>query len=428
MEKTNTEYINQIAYDMIYLASFGINSKCKPDEKCLERYRTNEENRKELFRMSAKHFIDALTGMTLKKAGVVLPKYWEERMVKAVRKVILFDAERKKLCAWMDRERIWYLPLKGIILKEYYPSIGMRQMSDNDILFDADAWERVEKHMLSEGYETESVGNGNHDVYQKAPVYNFEMHRSLYGKGHDERWVEYYSDIKNRLLSDQPEVVCDAVYGASENTTANQTESANGGNSSCGYHMSDEDFYIYITSHAYKHYSGSGTGIRTLLDFYAYLKAKEKTLDFDYIKAECRKLGISDFEKHNRRLCWKVFSSQQIYDRASFEQSLSADEMEMLKYYLSSGVYGTFERMVANRMEKQTKADGKKNLSKLSYYRHRVFPGMELYENYPLLVKHRFLISAYWFYRIVRMLFSKKRRNYMLREVKAVKKVTAQEK
>ena len=428
MEKTNTEYINQIAYDMIYLASFGINSKGKPDEKCLERYRTNEENIKELFRMSAKHFIDALTGMTLKKAGVVLPKYWEERMVKAVRKVILFDAERKKLCAWMDRERIWYLPLKGIILKEYYPSIGMRQMSDNDILFDADAWERVEKHMLSEGYETESVGNGNHDVYQKAPVYNFEMHRSLYGKGHDERWVEYYSDIKNRLLSDQPEVVCDAVYGASENTTANQTESANGGNSSCGYHMSDEDFYIYITSHAYKHYSGSGTGIRTLLDFYAYLKAKEKTLDFDYIKAECRKLGISDFEKRNRRLCWKVFSSQQIYDRASFEQSLSADEMEMLKYYLSSGVYGTFERMVANRMEKQTKADGKKNLSKLSYYRHRVFPGTELYENYPLLVKHRFLIPAYWFYRIVRMLFSKKRRNYMLREVKAVKKVTAQEK
>ena len=153
MEKTNTEYINQIAYDMIYLASFGINSKGKPDEKCLERYRTNEENIKELFRMSAKHFIDALVGTTLKWAGVVLPKYWEERMVKAVRKVILFDAERKKLCAWMDREHIWYLPLKGIVLKEYYPSVGMRQMSDNDILFDADAWERVEKHMISEGYE-----------------------------------------------------------------------------------------------------------------------------------------------------------------------------------------------------------------------------------------------------------------------------------
>ena len=404
MEKTNTEYINQIAYDMIYLASFGINSKGKPDEKCLERYRTNEENRKELFRMSAKHFIDALVGTTLKRAGVVLPKYWEERMVKAVRKVILFDAERKKLCAWMDREHIWYLPLKGIVLKEYYPSIGMRQMSDNDILFDADAWERVEKHMLSEGYETESVGNGNHDVYQKAPVYNFEMHRSLYGKGHDERWVEYYSDIKDCLIPDRAD---DRCYG---------------------YHMSDEDFYIYITSHAYKHYSGSGTGLRTLLDFYAYLNAKEDSLDFDYIRTACKKLGIDDFEQHNRILCRKVFAPQQTYNQDSFEQSLSADELEMLQYYLSSGVYGTFERMVANRMEKQTKADGKKNLSKLNYYRHRVFPGMELYENYPLLVKHRFLIPAYWFYRIVRMLFSRERRDYMLREVKAVERVAAQEK
>mgnify|MGYP004698915831 FL=1 len=404
MEKTNTEYINQIAYDMIYLASFGINSKGKPDEKCLERYRTNEENRKELFRMSAKHFIDALVGTTLKRAGVVLPKYWEERMVKAVRKVLLFDVERKKLCAWMDRERIWYLPLKGIILKEYYPSIGMRQMSDNDILFDADAWERVEKHMLSEGYETESVGNGNHDVYQKAPVYNFEMHRSLYGKGHDERWVEYYSDIKDCLIPDRAD---DRCYG---------------------YHMSDEDFYIYITSHAYKHYSGSGTGLRTLLDFYAYLNAKEDSLDFDYIRTACKKLGIDDFEQHNRILCRKVFAPQQTYNQDSFEQSLSADELEMLQYYLSSGVYGTFERMVANRMEKQTKADGKKNLSKLNYYRHRVFPGMELYENYPLLVKHRFLIPAYWFYRIVRMLFSRERRDYMLREVKAVERVAAQEK
>ena len=423
MEKTNTEYINQIAYDMIYLASFGINSKGKPDEKCLERYRTNEENIKELFRMSAKHFIDALTGMTLKQAGVVLPKYWEERIVKAVRKVLLFDEERKKLCAWMDREHIWYLPLKGIVLKEYYPSIGMRQMSDNDILFDADAWESVQKHMCSEGYETESVGKGNHDVYQKAPVYNFEMHRSLYGRGNDERWVEYYSDIKSRLLSDQPEVVCDAVHGASKNTTANQTESVNGGNSSYGYHMSDEDFYIYSTSHAYKHYSGSGTGIRTLLDFYAYLNAKEELLDFDYIQTECRKLGIMDFEKCNRRLCRKVFSSQQIYDRVSFEQSLSVDEMEMLKYYLSSGVYGTFERMIENRIEKQKKTDGRGKLSKLTYYWHRVFPGMELYENYPLLVKHKFLIPVYWFYRIVRLLFSKKRRNHILREVKAVKKI-----
>lgn len=85
------------------------------------------------------------------------------------------------------------------------------------------------------------------------------------GKGHDERWVEYYSDIKDRLIPDRTD---DRCYG---------------------YHMSDEDFYIYITSHAYKHYSGSGTGLRTLMDFYAYLNAKGDTFNLDYIRTECKK-------------------------------------------------------------------------------------------------------------------------------------------
>lgn len=43
----------------------------------------------------------------------------------------------------MEQRGIWYLPLKGIILKEFYPSVGMRQMSDNDILFDEAFAEQV---------------------------------------------------------------------------------------------------------------------------------------------------------------------------------------------------------------------------------------------------------------------------------------------
>lgn len=92
----------------------------------------------------------------------------------------------------------------------------------------------------------------------------------------------------------------------------------------------------------------------------------------------------------------------------------------MLKYYLSSGVYGTIDRLIANRMEKQRKANGK--LSKFTYYWHRVFPGMELYEQYPILVRHKWLIPGHWVYRIVRLIFSRKRRENIMREVKAVKR------
>lgn len=45
-------------------------------------------------------------GTTLKQAGLTLPKYWEDRMVKAVRKVLLFDVERKKTVC-MDGQRAY---------------------------------------------------------------------------------------------------------------------------------------------------------------------------------------------------------------------------------------------------------------------------------------------------------------------------------
>lgn len=50
-----------------------------------------------------------------------------------------------------------------------------------------------------------------------------------------------------------------------------------------------------ITSYAYKHYSGSGTGLRTLMDFYAYLNAKGDTFNLDYIRTECKNIGIICF-------------------------------------------------------------------------------------------------------------------------------------
>lgn len=45
------------------------------------------------------------------------------------------------------------MPLKGVILKELYPKIGMRQMSDNDILFDETYRKDVVRFMKNKGYD-----------------------------------------------------------------------------------------------------------------------------------------------------------------------------------------------------------------------------------------------------------------------------------
>lgn len=381
--------MNKALYDMVYLVTCGIH-KVTPDKEKIKDLDLNE-----LYKVSRRHLLEALVGMTLKSAGVELPKVWLDAISKAVRKTILFDAERAKIFAFMESKGIWYLPLKGIIFKDFYPAVGMRQMSDNDILFDATYANELRDYMVSEGYESEEYGEGNHDVYKKAPIYNFEMHRALYSERHNADWEQYYSNVKERLILDE--------------------------GSQCGYHFSDEDFYIYILTHEHKHYTVSGTGLRSLLDVYVYLKEKEATLDFNYIEKECEKLGIKDFEQKGRELSKKVFAKELT------GRELSAEEQSMLEYYLSSGVYGYVDRKLENRLDKFVEKTGSK--SKFRYVWERFFPPMEIYRLYfPFFYKHKWLLPIGWFYRLLRGIFVKQRRTQFVKEMEIVKKTDMKDK
>ena len=99
-------------------------------EECLNAYSIEKEDQNKiaenkemeiLYRVSCRHFLDALIGITLKNAAIPLTGRWEERISKAVRRKILFDMERTKIFHFMEKSRIWYLPLKGIVVKDYYP-------------------------------------------------------------------------------------------------------------------------------------------------------------------------------------------------------------------------------------------------------------------------------------------------------------------
>lgn len=376
------------SYDMLYLVNCGIH-KVAPDKEKLKDLDLNE-----LYRTSRKHLLEAIVGMTLKNAGVDLPKVWVDAISKAVRKSILFDAERNQIFAFMEKAGIWYMPLKGVIFKEYYPAVGMRQMSDNDILFDVSFAEDLRDYMVSRGYEIEEFGTDVHDAYHKKPVYNFEMHRALYHEMINEDWVRYYQNVKERLIKDE-------------------------GND-FGYHFSDEDFYIYILTHEYKHYTINGTGLRSLLDAYVYLNAKEDSLDMSYIERECEKLGIAEFEKQGRELCKKVFSKELA------QRNLTEEEKNMLDYYLTSGVYGFMERRMENRFGKFKEETG--STSKLRYAFKRIFPDMDTYRVfYPFFYKHKWLLPVGWAYRLVRWIFVPERRTQIKAEMKVMKKIDLKE-
>ena len=350
------------AADMIYLTACAINNK-KPKQERIDRLELPK-----LFEVSRKHFLTACVAYALESAGIKDNDFTQAKE-KAIRKNILLDAERRTILRKLEAEKIWYMPLKGSLLHDWYPKLGMRQMADNDILFDSQKMSDVRDIFLDSGYICEHFGHGNHDVYFKEPVLNFEMHSSLFTPQHIGNLNDYFKDVKERLIPDE--------------------------GSEYGYHFRDEDFYLFMMAHEYKHFSGGGTGVRSLVDTYIFLRKFKDSLDWDYLNAELDKLGIADFERNNRELAMKLLSMKQ----------LTIEDKKHLDYFVMSETYGTLENSVNNRIVR----DG--GGSKVKYLWYRIFPRIDTYRvYYPWAYNHKFLLPVAWGYRLIRALTTRRKK------------------
>ncbi|MBO4877697.1 MAG: nucleotidyltransferase family protein [Ruminococcus sp.] len=363
--------MNAYFNDLIYLLSCAVNGDT-PDAE-----RTAAMDTEKLYGLAKYHSVRSAVCIALERAGIVDAKF-HDAMKKAVRKNIYLDTERQAISEEFERHGIWYMPLKGAVLKDIYPENGMREMADCDILYDSTKQEELREIMLSKGYTAESVGKIHHDIYHKPPVLNFEMHTVLFGDSHAEDLRRYYSDPMRMMIKDS--------------------------DNDFGYHLNDEDFYIYMTAHEYKHYSLSGTGIRSLLDCYVYVKEKGDALDWSYIRKQTDELGITGYEQQRRELAVKVFSSPEL-------PVLNDAEKELLTGFLTAGTYGTFENSVKKKLEGQSKA---------GYILRSMFPDVEYMKvSVDFVNRHPVLYPVGIVYRWGRII--KKRRNYIASIMKVMK-------
>ncbi len=299
-----------------------------------------------LYKFANRHMLTGIVAYALESVRIKDVCFTQAKG-KAIRKVATMDMEMGRIFAEFDRAGIWHVPLKGSVIKDFYPEVGMRQMSDHDILIDVDKAGEARRIMEALSFETVVFDVYVHDTYHKEPVCNFELHRKLFSASFDKRIAEYYENVRDRLIRDEE-----------------------GG---FGYHFSPEDFYVYVTAHEYKHYSGNGTGLRSLLDTYVFLRHYEKDLDWDYMAGELKKLGLEGFEGTARGLSVKLFEGKE----------LSEKEQEMLEEIMGSGVYGSLEKGI----EKGIREKGR-----LTFLMELAFPKLEymkqsvrFVKNYPFL-------------------------------------------
>jgi len=333
----------QNAYYLMYLIRCILNNSKPAKEKL------GKMDLSGVFAVAKAHSLTAIAAYALESAGIY-DKDFEEEKNKSIRKTIILDAERENVLAELEKSGIWYMPLKGIIIKDLYPQIGMRQMADCDILCDQNKMAEVKSCMSKLSFETHGFGISHQDVYHKMPITSFEMHSSLLEPRHGDVLYNYYRRIKSRLIKDA--------------------------DNSFGFHFSNEDFYIYFIAHEYKHFANAGIGLRSLVDTYIILRSVGKALNRVVIVSELKKLGLYDFEKNNRELVMKCFLGRE----------LSETEYALLDKYIFSGTYGNVENRVANSGANEGL------LSKIKYISDRIkLPEQTIKEFYPFYHKHKYL-------------------------------------
>ena len=357
------------AYGMIYLAACALDGR-KPSPEKLAKTDLDE-----LYRVCSRHRTAGLVSFALAAAGINDSRFINAQ-ANTVNSAILFQIEREAILAEMEKQGIWYMPLKGILLKDYYPKLGMREMCDNDILFDRSRAADLREIMISRGYNVIHYDRGHDDCYQKPPIFNFEMHFMLFNDGLS-GFEKYYENVRERLVRDE--------------------------GSSYGCRFTNEDFYLYLLAHEYKHFSGGGIGLRALIDTYVFLKKFGSTLDREYIAREAEKLGLTEFERNNRELAMTLFSFG----------TPDGVQKQLLDYYIFSGVYGNIGNRVRNSVRKS---------SRLGYIKERLFLSQEsIRSSYPFFYRHKLLQPVLFVYRIGRALTVSRKTSFS--EVRVLRKI-----
>lgn len=339
-----------------------------------------------LYRLADAHDLAHLAGEALLNAGITVP----EKIADAFRRKLALACYRYermnhdigRIYAAFDAEKVDYVPLKGAVIRRYYPDPAMRTSCDVDILVREKDLKRAIS-VLQEKSLVTSCKKAYHDYMMTTDQgVTLELHFSLseLHKKHD------------RVT----EKVWDYVIPEEE-----EKESA----STCRMKMTNEFFFAYLISHAAYHFLGGGCGVRTFMDLYLLKNA----LPFDREKLK-ELLRLGDLEKFGNE-CFRLadlwFGTEN--ERAEAEGDEIAEEMA--KFVLCGGVYGSASQSASM---KQAQAGGKTR----AIMRRIWAPKEELKMAFPVLEKHPWLLPFFQFRRWCRLLFGRKRQKRVMSELK----------
>ena len=328
-----------------------------------------EETLEQLYLLAAKHDLAHLAGDALYK-NKLLPKdssvaeKFQKAQVTALYRYTQLEHEYKQISRVLQKTEIPYIPLKGIIIRPFYPQPYLRTSCDIDVLIPEKDLEKAIAQLTDELHYTWDGTIQYHDVSLFSPNgFHLELHFN----------INETHETMDRLLSQVWENSSPLEEGSYE------------------YRQSPEFFMFHQVAHMAYHFLGGGCGIRPLIDL--YILRQKMLFDENILQAFCAQCKLDDFYNYAKLLCDVWFGNASHSDLT----------LQMENYILHGGVYGNLENSITVKRGADQSA--------FAYIMSRLFvPYKSLKMRYPVLVKHKWLYPFMTVWRWVETLSPAKRR------------------
>ena len=314
-----------------------------------------------LYSLAKKHDLAHLIACGLEKFdkpdSEIISKFQDAKK-RAVMRYLRSEYELNRIGHVLENNRIQHIPLKGAVLREYYPEQWMRTSGDLDILVHENEVEQA-SGVLETTLRYTRIKKGDHDIsLRSSSGLLIELHYLAIDEGR----FPHAQRILSRIWDDSI-----ATSGFRRN-------------------LPDELFYFYHIAHMAKHIENGGCGIRPFLDLWI-LNHK------------------MHFDVQNRR---KLLEGGMLVPFAEAAEKLSEVWFSQMKmdplsqhfedYVLRGGTHGILENQIGVY---QTKLG-----SKIRYALQKIFlPYDTLKYHYPILQKHKFLTPIFEVIRWLKLLF-----------------------
>lgn len=333
----------------------------------------NDVDFEKLYEFGRSHGVENMLYVGLKDLKIDVPKDVFQKFYYSYLMSIKIDTlqtmELEKIGKAFEKAGIDYIPLKGSVVKYFYPMPNYRKSGDIDVLVRRNKLESARAVVENMGYKFNYIYEQNNVHYRfTEKTFCLELHKKLV-----------------------------ADYNRSYGFLSRAWDYAELKSGTCHTYEFDMNFlYVHLIAHIAKHLCSGGAGLRLFCDI--WIMQSKNMIDRNKVRIYLEEANLLEIEGYIINLLDKWFLDKKDNDKV-------LNKLEL--FVFRGGSFGTVSQKINMASFGQTDSEQFEN----KYWRKKFLsyffePLTYMKQKYPILISHSWLLPIMWIYRLVTIPFT----------------------